>query len=68
MNSMNFSSCSPLLDYNHYECYNDKIVERLRIKMKCLQPFQIYNNLKIGKDICNNLTEMEGKCKVDWFG
>ena len=63
---INFSSCSSRVDYNHYECYNDKIEERLRAEIKCLQPFQIYNNLQIGKDICNNLTEMEGTCYVGY--
>ena len=61
---VNFSSCSPQLNYNQYDCYYEKMQERLKNEMKCLNPFQIHNDLKIGKDICYNLTDIEGKSNI----
>ena len=58
----NFSTCVPDLDYNQYECRQNYIKERMQREAKCLLPFQIYNKIILGKNICVNMTDFEGKC------
>ena len=51
----------PDLDYNQYECQQNYIKERMQSEAKCLWPYQIYNRLIKGKNICVNMTDFEGK-------
>ena len=48
-------------EYNQYDCYERKMKERLQKKVKCLWPFQVHNRLNVSKDICHNMTEVDGK-------
>ena len=58
---MNFSTCIADEKYNQYECYANKIKERISDELKCLFPFQVYNNMSTEKNICGNMTDLEGK-------
>ena len=55
----NFSTCIKDPEYSHYDCYYNRMREKLRKGVKCLWPFQVHNNLNIGKDICVNMTEVD---------
>ena len=59
-----FSTCIGDPEYSQYDCYYNRMREKLRENMKCLWPFQIHNNLNIGKDICGNRTEVDERTNI----
>ena len=58
------STCINDPEYSQYDCYENKMNDRLKDELKCLWPFQAHNKLNIGKDICDNLTELQGRCTL----
>ena len=65
--TLNFSTCIEDPEYSQYDCYNEKLNERLRRELKCLRPFQVHNKLNVGLSACKNQTQLDGKCDTLCF-
>ena len=59
---LNFSTCIKDPKISQYDCYNERLNERLKTELYCLRPFQVHNKLDVGLGACKNLTELDGKC------